>query len=126
VLEQNNPGNIRLGHISWQGMVLSGNAFCAFDTAENGLRAMARILLNYASRDGCSTVADYIDRWAPPTENDDPAYVNDVCQFANLTPHTVVTPANLAALMSGMIHHENGSQPYSMELITQSVADASA
>ena len=38
-----------------------------------------RTLQNYRRRHGCRTVADFIRRWAPSTENDTAAYIRSVC-----------------------------------------------
>jgi hypothetical protein len=114
-IKNNNPGNIRKSDIRWQGKVVGTDpAFESFSSPEYGIRAMGRILRSY-QRDGFDTVAEMIDRWAPPVENNTNAYVNAVAQAIGLAPHDKVDLADrdrLTRLLKAIVHHENGQQPY--------------
>jgi len=84
----NNPGNMDRGDPPWNGEIrdiakcqndiqrgeLSHGRFCVFESAEMGIRAMAKTLLAYHDRLGCRSIRDYINRWAPPNENNTEAY----------------------------------------------------
>lgn len=112
----NNPGNIRHGD-PWQGMAeaQSDPDFIAFAEPKWGIRAMARLLIAYKDKHRLDTVAKIIGRWAPPNENDTRAYVASVADRLGVRPgdridvydHAVMKP-----LVTAIIRHENGQQPY--------------
>lgn len=82
-LRNNNPGNIRLSHTTvWQGEVRPSRdkAFCQFRTMAYGYRALIKLLQNYRRNNGCRTISDFINRWAPPVENNTSAYISRVCR----------------------------------------------
>jgi|SRR5580692_4234077 hypothetical protein len=127
-IRQNNPGNIRLNpNIHWQGEVPTTDPdFCAFDTDVDGIRALAKILYNYQTEHGLNTVQEMIDRWAPPVENDTGAYVNAVAEAMQVQPTDTidVTDADtLDAMVTAIITHENGEQPYPDATIQQAITE---
>ena len=81
-----NPGNIRITKDKWQGLreVQEDKEFFQFKAMKWGYRAMIRTLQNYRKRHGCETIADFIRRWAPPTENETDKYVDFVCKWSGL------------------------------------------
>lgn len=81
-LRNNNPGNIRLSKDRWQGLreIQEDRDFFQFKSIEFGYRALIRTLQNYRRRHGCKTIADYINRWAPPCENNTTGYITRVCR----------------------------------------------
>lgn len=82
-LRNNNPGNIRLSRTTvWQGEVRPSQdkAFCQFRTMAYGYRALIRLLQNYRRHNGCRTVSDFINRWAPLVENNTAGYISRVCR----------------------------------------------
>lgn len=111
-----NPGNLRHGPSSWQGLrpVQTDPDFCQFQTLVWGYRALAKTLLTYAERRGLTTVSDIIRRWAPPTENLTEAYVRAVCRITGLGPTERLDlrhEATLTALAAAISQHENGRRP---------------
>ena len=112
-LRNNNPGNIRLTKTVWAGQIIPGTdrSFCQFQTMAYGYRAMLMTLRNYRRKHGCSTVADFIRRWAPPIENDTAAYIRSVCRTLQVPDSYVpdiddrTVMCNLAAAISKV---ENG------------------
>lgn len=128
-----NPGNLirTTPRAGWEGAVpdadLTDPRFEQFTSPVWGLRALAETLLNYQLRDGCTTLAGIIHRWAPPVENDTGAYLADVCQRIGYAPGAVVSLRNvppLVALSRAIIEHENGECPYDDDLIAMAVIDA--
>ena len=77
-----NPGNIRITKDKWKGLreVQEDKEYFQFKAMEWGYRAMIRTLQNYRKRHGCETIADFIRRWAPPTENNTVTYIRFVCE----------------------------------------------
>jgi hypothetical protein len=121
-IRNNNPGNIRLGD-NWQGMKenQSDGSFVQFKEAKYGIRAMTRILDNYAKR-GVVYLADIILTWAPPSENDTRAYIAHVEQLTGLYGNQRVTREHYPKLIDAIIKHENGIQPYSVATIEEGIA----
>ena len=122
-IRNNNPGNIRAGD-PWRGLTGEDDAgFCIFDTPEHGIRALAKILIAYQVRWGLRTISEMICRWAPPVENDTPSYIQSVCKAVGanpIAPYTL-TPGRLRDLVTAIIRHENGEQPYKPEVIQAGV-----
>jgi hypothetical protein len=125
----NNPGNMDRGEQPWQGeirdippcqnniqrMELTHGRFCVFENAVMGIRAMAKNLLAYHDRLGCDTVREYIERWAPPNENNTQAYIAHVAARIGCdsdSPIEIRVPKVMAALIDGIIRVECGGMPY--------------
>ncbi|MGY0216559.1 structural protein [Endozoicomonadaceae bacterium StTr2] len=120
-IRNNNPGNIRHGD-NWVGMCKKqrDKSFVQFDDPRYGIRAMARILNSYERR-GVVTIQQVITTWAPPTENNTSAYVNSVSRQLGVKPGTRVKKDHYPQLIAAIIQHENGHQPYSMQMIREGV-----
>ncbi|QBQ80920.1 putative virion protein [Escherichia phage vB_EcoS_HdK1] len=130
-IRNNNPGNIRWGD-NWKGLVpenkRTDRSFCQFIDVKYGIRAIARILLNYRNREGMKrvgnkgidTVREIISRWAPPNENNTEAYIQSVakaCGVGAEQPISVTDDKIMLAIVKAIIKHENGVQPYSDEVL---------
>lgn len=127
-IDNNNPGNIEFSKSNpWEGQTGSDGRFAKFETPEHGIRALGRNLLSY-QRQGIDTVSDIINRWAPPDDNNDTsAYIKAVCAQLGVTadqPLDASNPDTLKALCAAIIHHENGSQPYSDQQLSTGVSAA--
>lgn len=84
-VRNNNPLNIRSGS-HWIGLAeRQDKDFCTFVAIEWGVRAAVKILRSYARR-GIHTVADIIQTWAPPIENDTNKYIQIVCSRTGFLP----------------------------------------
>jgi hypothetical protein len=119
----NNPGNIRHSTRPWLGQsrLQPDPDFVNFIAPEYGIRAIVKTVLTYQADDGCKTIRQIIDRWAPPNENDTSAYVDDVAERCNVSPDQPVDTHDkdvMTALVEAIIRHENGDQPYPPNLIT--------
>ena len=91
----NNPLNIRFSNWNgWKGKVLpntdKNNTFEQFISLPYGYRAALITMRNYIKKYGCNTVEKIISRWAPENENNTRAYIQHVCEFAELTPQQAV------------------------------------
>jgi hypothetical protein len=112
-----NPLNIRKGD-PWLGLAheQADPDFCTFESTIYGIRAAAKLLLNYQEKFGCTTIRMIVSRWAPTNENDTEAYVAAVCKAVSTEPnqpYILRVAPNLCALIRAMCVHENGSCPYS-------------
>ena len=127
-IRNNNPGNLEYSKTNpWSGQTGDDGRFAKFETPEHGIRALGRNLLSY-QRQGIDTVSDIINRWAPPEDNNNtPAYIKAVCEQLGVTPDQQLDASNpdtLKALCAAIIHHENGSQPYSDQQLASGVSAA--
>ncbi|MFV3416241.1 structural protein P5 [Pseudomonas nitroreducens] len=142
-IRNNNPGNIDYSpRNGWQGQVglevgVLKPRFARFDSPENGIRALGKLLIGYRLRDGVpgvggagiDTVREAIGRWAPGSENDTAAYIEDVARALGVRPDQPVDmgrPDILRALVVAIIHHENGGVPYTAAVIDEGVRRALA
>ena len=126
-IRNNNPGNIRHGQ-NWQGLNPDGRnidpAFCVFKSPVFGIRALAKVLMNYKKIHGLNTVRQIISRYAPPNENQTKAYIQTVAQQIGVYPDTIIDIEEhgiLTVFIKAVIRMENGIQPYSDELIQQGI-----
>lgn len=138
-----NPGNIDFNpRNDWQGQlglevgVLSPR-FALFDSPENGIRALGKLLINYRGKDGMpgigapgiDTVRETISRWAPGNENDTEAYIKAVARAVGVEsnqPIDIKKPAVLTGMVTAIIIHENGGNPYAPTTIAEGVRRALA
>lgn len=114
-IRNNNPGNIRWGD-PWQGLVPTAKrtdrAFCQFTKPTFGIRALARVLINYKDKHNISTIREVISRWAPPNENNTDAYISAVAAKVGIYENTVIDLHEykiLKPIVEAIIHHENGT-----------------
>ncbi|EEC8721877.1 hypothetical protein NQQ52_000485 [Escherichia coli] len=127
-IRNNNPGNLEYSKTNpWVGQTGDDGRFAKFETPEHGIRALGRNLMSY-QRQGIDTVSEIINRWAPPTDkNDTMSYIKAVCEQLGVSadePLDASNPDTLKALCAAIIHHENGSQPYSDQQLTAGVSAA--
>jgi hypothetical protein len=121
----NNPCNVRISNNSWIGKRTPSQdeSFEQFDTALDGIRAGAKILVNYYKFHGLSTIATIITRWAPQADNNPTdAYIANVCKHMGIQPDDqldMLDVAVLASLVTAVIDQENGRCEYDPDLITQ-------
>jgi hypothetical protein len=128
-IRNNNPGNIRYNKanpIKWLGLDTppSDGAFCRFVYAKYGIRALAKLLLNYQDKYGLDTIRKIINRYAPDIENDTEAYVKYVSNDMGIGADVVIsvyTPSIMEKLIKAIIKFENGIQPYSDEQICEGI-----
>ena len=129
MLNQNNPGNIRVGPTKWQGLAaVQSGPFCTFISPQYGIRAMERNLLSYKAQ-GCDTVRAIISRWSPPSDNNSAAMSGTANTEAYIGAITTALRAagviqtdsdeidlDMVAVAlpfcKAMTIHENGSNPW--------------
>ena len=131
-VRNNNPGNIDYNRANkWQGQMPPNDAlekrFARFDSPENGIRALGKLLQTYQNKHCLDTVTKIINRWAPPVENDSGAYVRAVAQKIGVLPDQVITlkdPRTLSLLIQAIIHHENAGYEYPDGVLAEGVRRA--
>ena len=109
----NNPLNIRHNGDLFRGEVRPSKdrEFKQFESMEYGYRAAFRMLRTYQTKHGCRVLADFIDRWAPPTENDTHAYLKAVCRrtkLADVSAVDTLAETQMRSIVAAMSFVENG------------------
>jgi hypothetical protein len=113
-IRNNNPLNIRVGN-NWQGEVQNTDGeFEQFESVVMGIRAAAKLLKTYRDKYGFNTIEQIITRWAPPEENNTAAYIKSVEARTGIARDRQLATDDYKALISAMIFHENGAQPYTI------------
>lgn len=142
-VRNNNPGNIDFNpRNDWVGQLglelgASKPRFARFDSPENGIRALGKLLIAYRGKDGMpgvggkgiDTVLETINRWAPSNENDTKPYALAVAKRLGVRttdPINIKDPSTLRVFVESIIIHENGGNPYKAEVIDEGVRRALA
>lgn len=101
----NNPGNIEAGAFARRyGAVGSDGRFAVFPTYEAGRRAKAALIFE-SPRYRDLSIAEAINRYAPPFENNTAAYANGVARAAGVTldtPMSSLTSAQRERVLNAM------------------------
>ena len=116
-----NPGNIRITKDKWQGLreVQEDKEFFQFRAMKWGYRALLRTLQNYRKRHGCETLADFIRRYAPPSENNTMSYIRFVANKLGVSPDwipNVEDKASMCMMAYAISFFENGVEPQMEEI----------
>ncbi len=127
-IRNNNPGNIRktAGWHRWKGVSPNQTdpEFVQFLTPKDGIRALAKTLLTYRRVYGLDTVGGIINRWAPPSENDTRSYATAVALHLKVGVNDKLDMAHfntMMGLVSAIIRHENGKNPYTKQELTAGI-----
>lgn len=127
-----NPGNLRYEpSIQWLGLdnpPSDADGYCRFVSSGMGIRALCKDMLSKWRR-GLQSVRAIIEIYAPPTENNTAAYINDVCQRLAVSPEDEIDLTNngvLAAMARAIIWHECGRVVYDPNTIAQAASMALA
>lgn len=112
-LRNNNPGNIRQSSTIWKGEVQPSRdaSFKQFESMAYGYRALIKLLQNYRKLHGCKTIVDFINRWAPSSENNTSGYISRVCreiQVPNTYVPDIEDKATMCAFAAAISLVENG------------------
>ncbi|EOG6277461.1 lytic transglycosylase [Citrobacter freundii] len=123
-IRNNNPGNIDFRGQSGATLERPGGRFARFETAYDGLKALSRQLMRYfegkTTGKPLQTLNDIISTWAPGNENNTGAYIAQLSKVMGVAPDAILNlkdPQVITSLMNGIIHHENGRNPYPSELV---------
>ncbi|NQD72909.1 structural protein P5 [Pseudomonas sp. CM27] len=128
-VRNNNPGNIDFNpRNAWQGQLglevgVAKPRFARFDSAENGIRALGKLLINYRGKDGMpgvgglgiDTVRETVSRWAPGNENNTEAYIAAVTAKLGVRANDVINIKDVRTLrvaVGAIIAHECANYRY--------------
>ena len=115
-----NPGNLKhFGTNYWPGQVDAVavpnkqggiDYFKVFDSFENGAAAGMANLRNYINNKSVKTMGAIVTRWAPPSENDTIAYIQNIYRLTGIAPDQIVTEADIPSLFKAMSVHEGDNR----------------
>lgn len=102
----NNPGNLRVSSRNdWQGGQEGEKGFVKFDTPELGARALAKTINNNVGM----TVKGFINKYAPPSENDTGSYIDQVSKRLGKDSSSTISKDDIPELMKVIAKREGGS-----------------
>ncbi len=104
--DRNNPGNLRF---AGQAGAVNENGFAAFPTLAQGIQAANRQLDLYAQR-GVNTISKIVAKWAPPSENDVPAYIKALKAATGKGENDELSAADRQRLLQGIFNHEGSNK----------------
>ena len=112
-LRNNNPLNIRRNGTRWKGLSAEqkDTAFFSFIAPCWGYRAAFITLKNYCRLHKLVTLASWIERWAPPVENDTANYTAFVAKKSGVRSDAIVDTADksvMCKIVAAMSQMENG------------------
>jgi hypothetical protein len=124
-IRNNNPMNIRIGN-DWQGekVPLLEKQFEVFTSPVFGIRAGAKLLRNYQLNNNLNTIREVLNKYAPNSENKTDSYIAHVSELTGFGADNYLQLQDaqvLASVVSAIIKHENGFNPYSTETIAAGV-----
>jgi hypothetical protein len=103
----NNPGNLKFR--GQPGATQGEGGFAKFDDPDVGFQALkTQIALDTARG---ATLESYINKYAPPSENDTPAYLSDASKAIGVPPQTPLYRVNHDALARFQAKRESGFTP---------------
>lgn len=113
----NNPLNIEISNNKpWKGEIRPSQdiRFAQFKTMAWGYRAAFKLLHNYQKVHGCRQLQDFINRWAPPCENNTRTYIDFVAKRCHISDISEVDTNNemlMRKMVAAMSRMENGIEP---------------
>ena len=101
----NNPGNLR--YVGQAGAVQGQGGFAKFSTPQAGVEALKNQIKLDASRG--HTLASFISKYAPPSENNTDLYVKQISQRLGVNPQTNISKLDINQLVREIAKKESSS-----------------
>lgn len=101
----NNPGNLRFA--GQEGATQGEGGFARFNSPEAGVQALERQIKLDASRG--LTLAQFINKYAPPSENDTQKYVQDMVAWTGASPLTPLSAIDINTLTKAVARKESST-----------------
>jgi hypothetical protein len=124
-IRNNNPLNLE--YRPGQGATSNDGRFGIYSNMEGGVAAASRQLLLYQDRDHLNTIKSIINKWAPPSDNNDTSgYVKQVAGMLNVDPEKQIDLHDqnmMAALVMAMAKRESGAK-LSPDVVLRGVGQA--
>jgi len=101
----NNPGNLRF--VGQSGASQGQGGFAKFSTPESGADALKKQIALDASRG--HTLSSFINKFAPPSENNTKQYIAQVSSELGISPNTKISDVDIIKLTKAIAKKESGS-----------------
>ena len=101
----NNPGNLR--YAGQPGASEGKGGFAKFDSPQAGAAALARQVALDVSRG--NTLASFITKYAPPSENNTAEYITQVASATGIKPNQRLTESHVKSLVKAVAKKESKS-----------------
>ena len=129
-MRNKNPMNVKDSSILWNGETGFNHdpVFEEFNHYSDGIRAGAKLLVNYEKLYGLNTIQGLINRYAPPSDNNPTnEYVQHVARYVGVSPvQPIDVKSHLVKLVKAIIHFEIGAVPFSTWYIKNSIKELTA
>src|SRR5437016_7116639 len=102
--QNNNPGNLRFA--GQRGATPGSGGFSRFDTVEQGYQALQDQIKLDSGRG--HTLASYISKYAPPSENDTSVYIQQATETLGVDPGTPLSGIDIDKLSQFQVKTESG------------------
>lgn len=102
----NNPGNLKF--VGQEGATMGESGFARFESPEAGYAALQQQISLDASRG--QTLSQFINKYAPPTENDTALYIQQAQQQLGVSANTPLTQIDLNKLTQFIAQKESGTK----------------
>ena len=137
-IRNNNPGNLEhSANNAWKGLAdreqmtdeqAAESRFCVFTDPRYGIRAIAKLMQSYQKRYKLRSIAEIFQRYAPRQDNNDTrAYADAVAKAVGVSVNETISVRDyetIKKMVTAIIQHENGIQPYPVDLIEDGIAMA--
>ncbi len=101
----NNPGNLRFA--GQDGAQQGEGGFARFNSPQEGVQALQNQIKLDATRG--LTLAQFINKYAPPSENDTSKYIRDILNATGATPLTPLASIDIMSLTKAIAQKESGT-----------------
>ncbi|TBR44339.1 structural protein [Marinomonas agarivorans] len=124
-MRNKNPMNVVKTSIDWDGKVKGDDpTFETFKSHSYGIRAGAKLLVNYQKLHGINTISGLLNRYAPAHENPTSAYVGFVANAVGVDANQEINVKDhLYKIVKAIIRFEIGDMPFSSFYIKQSIKE---
>jgi hypothetical protein len=102
----NNPGNLK--YAGQPGATMGAGGFANFSTPQAGLKALQNQISLDASRG--MTLAQFVTKYAPPSENNTSQYIQQIAAMTGATPTTRLSQINPDTLTKAVAYKESSTR----------------
>lgn len=126
-LRNNNPTNIVDDGTMWLGKTGNDGRFITFKNVAYGIRAYIINFFASVNKHGCSTLDLYINRFAPPSENDTASYLATVVNDTGISADAPIPTdqASISSILRAQLNVELGAK-YAPLVTDADIADGFA
>lgn len=115
MIGKNNPFNLRKSSSRWYGSCGSTKGFVDFLATEYCVRAVAKMIMQTYRKMNIKTIAQVIERYAPPKENNTSKYIDFICAKMQCFPWDIPFESDIPTFLHWISVYEGN--PISIKYI---------